>query len=211
MIIPRRLLWRRRRVNTCCPVVPALECEILTAQPQAAAFDCRCSGAHGMFTFMPSRLTPRRTCGSLGFDICIGSCGGRVEICAQLSRAPACYLFFISTVSPDSIQFKPESQFPPQKNANIDHLFARLYTTKVRIWIHYLELKRWMKTKLRMRVNVTLSAVCRWQISDCSSEGMFRAFSQHVLHRLNIPRDGPKVGNTSGWTQLYEHTNLYIY
>lgn len=31
-------------------------------------------------------------------------------------------------------------------------------------------------------------------ISDCSSEGMFRAFSQHVLHRLNIPRDGPKEG-----------------
>uniref|UniRef100_H3D0M6 EGF domain-specific O-linked N-acetylglucosamine transferase n=1 Tax=Tetraodon nigroviridis TaxID=99883 RepID=H3D0M6_TETNG len=31
-------------------------------------------------------------------------------------------------------------------------------------------------------------------ISDCYSEGMFRAFSQHVLHRLNIPQDGPKDG-----------------
>uniref|UniRef100_A0AAQ5X0W5 EGF domain-specific O-linked N-acetylglucosamine (GlcNAc) transferase n=1 Tax=Amphiprion ocellaris TaxID=80972 RepID=A0AAQ5X0W5_AMPOC len=30
-------------------------------------------------------------------------------------------------------------------------------------------------------------------ISDCSSEGMFRAFSQHVLHRLNILQVGPKV------------------
>uniref|UniRef100_A0A3Q4AC47 EGF domain-specific O-linked N-acetylglucosamine transferase n=1 Tax=Mola mola TaxID=94237 RepID=A0A3Q4AC47_MOLML len=31
-------------------------------------------------------------------------------------------------------------------------------------------------------------------ISDCFSEGMFRAFSQHVLHRLNILQDGPKDG-----------------
>lgn len=29
-------------------------------------------------------------------------------------------------------------------------------------------------------------------ISDCSSEGMFRAFSQQVLHRLHIPQNGPK-------------------
>ncbi|KAI3370371.1 hypothetical protein L3Q82_025140 [Scortum barcoo] len=32
------------------------------------------------------------------------------------------------------------------------------------------------------------------RISDCYSEGMFRAFSQHVLHRLNILQDGPKEG-----------------
>lgn len=31
-------------------------------------------------------------------------------------------------------------------------------------------------------------------ISDCYSEGMFRAFSQHVLHRLNIPQAGPQGG-----------------
>ncbi|XP_057702920.1 EGF domain-specific O-linked N-acetylglucosamine transferase isoform X1 [Corythoichthys intestinalis] len=31
-------------------------------------------------------------------------------------------------------------------------------------------------------------------ISDCYSEGMFRAFSQHVLHRLNIPQNGPIAG-----------------
>ncbi|XP_049588591.1 EGF domain-specific O-linked N-acetylglucosamine transferase [Syngnathus scovelli] len=31
-------------------------------------------------------------------------------------------------------------------------------------------------------------------ISDCYSEGMFRAFSQHVLHRLNILQNGPMVG-----------------
>uniref|UniRef100_A0A7N6B279 EGF domain-specific O-linked N-acetylglucosamine transferase n=1 Tax=Anabas testudineus TaxID=64144 RepID=A0A7N6B279_ANATE len=31
-------------------------------------------------------------------------------------------------------------------------------------------------------------------ISDCYSEGIFRAFSQHVLHRLNIRQDGPKEG-----------------
>uniref|UniRef100_A0A665TX17 EGF domain-specific O-linked N-acetylglucosamine transferase n=1 Tax=Echeneis naucrates TaxID=173247 RepID=A0A665TX17_ECHNA len=31
-------------------------------------------------------------------------------------------------------------------------------------------------------------------ISDCYSEGMFRAFSQHVLHRLNILQAGPKEG-----------------
>lgn len=31
-------------------------------------------------------------------------------------------------------------------------------------------------------------------ISDCSSEGMFRAFSQHVVHRLHILQDGPKEG-----------------
>ncbi|XP_027011599.2 EGF domain-specific O-linked N-acetylglucosamine transferase isoform X2 [Tachysurus fulvidraco] len=30
------------------------------------------------------------------------------------------------------------------------------------------------------------------RISNCQSEGMFRAFSQHVLHRLNIPQEGPK-------------------
>nr|XP_046188362.1 EGF domain-specific O-linked N-acetylglucosamine transferase-like [Oncorhynchus gorbuscha] len=31
-------------------------------------------------------------------------------------------------------------------------------------------------------------------ISDCHSEVMFRAFSQYVLYRLNIPQDGPKEG-----------------
>uniref|UniRef100_A0A8C8J8H0 EGF domain-specific O-linked N-acetylglucosamine transferase n=1 Tax=Oncorhynchus tshawytscha TaxID=74940 RepID=A0A8C8J8H0_ONCTS len=31
-------------------------------------------------------------------------------------------------------------------------------------------------------------------ISDCHSELMFRAFSQYVLYRLNIPQDGPKEG-----------------
>uniref|UniRef100_A0A3Q2E4Z0 EGF domain-specific O-linked N-acetylglucosamine transferase n=1 Tax=Cyprinodon variegatus TaxID=28743 RepID=A0A3Q2E4Z0_CYPVA len=30
-------------------------------------------------------------------------------------------------------------------------------------------------------------------VTDCHTEGMFRAFSQHVLHRLNIPQKGPKV------------------
>ncbi|CAL8310892.1 unnamed protein product [Gadus morhua 'NCC'] len=29
-------------------------------------------------------------------------------------------------------------------------------------------------------------------ISECHTEGMLRAFSQHVLHRLHIPQDGPK-------------------
>ncbi|XP_072307772.1 EGF domain-specific O-linked N-acetylglucosamine transferase [Eucyclogobius newberryi] len=29
-------------------------------------------------------------------------------------------------------------------------------------------------------------------ISDCSSDGLFRAFSQHVLHRLHIAQAGPK-------------------
>uniref|UniRef100_A0A8K9WSD1 EGF domain-specific O-linked N-acetylglucosamine (GlcNAc) transferase n=1 Tax=Oncorhynchus mykiss TaxID=8022 RepID=A0A8K9WSD1_ONCMY len=33
-------------------------------------------------------------------------------------------------------------------------------------------------------------------ISDCYSEGMFRAFSQHVLYRLSVPQDGPMVRNT---------------
>ncbi|XP_077583223.1 EGF domain-specific O-linked N-acetylglucosamine transferase [Stigmatopora nigra] len=31
-------------------------------------------------------------------------------------------------------------------------------------------------------------------ISNCYSEGMFRAFSQHVLHRLNILQNGPIAG-----------------
>ncbi|XP_070967525.1 EGF domain-specific O-linked N-acetylglucosamine transferase-like [Oncorhynchus clarkii lewisi] len=31
-------------------------------------------------------------------------------------------------------------------------------------------------------------------ISDCYSEGMFRAFSQHVLYRLSVPQDGPMEG-----------------
>lgn len=31
-------------------------------------------------------------------------------------------------------------------------------------------------------------------ISDCSSDGLFRAFSQHVLHRLHILQTGPKEG-----------------
>ncbi|MEQ2183287.1 hypothetical protein GOODEAATRI_031218, partial [Goodea atripinnis] len=30
-------------------------------------------------------------------------------------------------------------------------------------------------------------------VTDCYTEGMFRAFAQHVLHRLNIPQMGPKV------------------
>ncbi|KAF7693436.1 EGF domain-specific O-linked N-acetylglucosamine transferase [Silurus meridionalis] len=29
-------------------------------------------------------------------------------------------------------------------------------------------------------------------IANCHSEGMFRAFSQHVLHRLSIPQEGPR-------------------
>ncbi|CDQ82887.1 unnamed protein product [Oncorhynchus mykiss] len=36
--------------------------------------------------------------------------------------------------------------------------------------------------------------VCKWQVSDCHSEVMFRAFSQNVLYRLNIPEDGTKEG-----------------
>ncbi|XP_048878340.1 EGF domain-specific O-linked N-acetylglucosamine transferase [Brienomyrus brachyistius] len=31
-------------------------------------------------------------------------------------------------------------------------------------------------------------------IADCHSDGMFRAFSQHVLHRLHIPQEGPLDG-----------------
>ncbi|XP_027719893.1 EGF domain-specific O-linked N-acetylglucosamine transferase [Vombatus ursinus] len=31
-------------------------------------------------------------------------------------------------------------------------------------------------------------------ISGCQNTGLFRAFSQHVLHRLNITRDGPQDG-----------------
>uniref|UniRef100_A0A672PL28 EGF domain-specific O-linked N-acetylglucosamine transferase n=1 Tax=Sinocyclocheilus grahami TaxID=75366 RepID=A0A672PL28_SINGR len=31
-------------------------------------------------------------------------------------------------------------------------------------------------------------------ISDCHSEGLFKAFSQHVLYRLGVPQDGPKEG-----------------
>ncbi|KAJ8258554.1 hypothetical protein COCON_G00175660 [Conger conger] len=31
-------------------------------------------------------------------------------------------------------------------------------------------------------------------ISDCHGSGLFRAFSQHVLHRLQIPQNGPKKG-----------------
>lgn len=41
MIIPGRLLQRGSHVNMCRPVVPALRCEILIGQPQAA-FDCPC-------------------------------------------------------------------------------------------------------------------------------------------------------------------------
>ncbi|KAA0707799.1 EGF domain-specific O-linked N-acetylglucosamine transferase [Triplophysa tibetana] len=33
------------------------------------------------------------------------------------------------------------------------------------------------------------------RISDCHSEGMFRAFSQHVLYRLGVPQEGPKFIN----------------
>ncbi|XP_054640869.1 EGF domain-specific O-linked N-acetylglucosamine transferase isoform X3 [Dunckerocampus dactyliophorus] len=32
-------------------------------------------------------------------------------------------------------------------------------------------------------------------ISDCCTEGIFRAFSQHVLHRLNVLQNGPKLIN----------------
>ncbi|XP_054640868.1 EGF domain-specific O-linked N-acetylglucosamine transferase isoform X2 [Dunckerocampus dactyliophorus] len=32
-------------------------------------------------------------------------------------------------------------------------------------------------------------------ISDCCTEGIFRAFSQHVLHRLNVLQNGPKPGH----------------
>ncbi|XP_059393853.1 EGF domain-specific O-linked N-acetylglucosamine transferase [Carassius carassius] len=31
-------------------------------------------------------------------------------------------------------------------------------------------------------------------ISDCHSEGLFKAFSQHVLYRLGVSQDGPKEG-----------------
>ncbi len=63
-----------------------------------------------------------------------------------------------------------------------------------------------------MWVKLTLSVMCWWQISDCYSEGMFRAFSQHVLHRLNIPQDGPKVGRASNQQTFYQLTLLlYIH
>jgi len=32
-----------------------------------------------------------------------------------------------------------------------------------------------------------------FQISGCAGSSLFRAFTQHVLHRLSIPQDGPLV------------------
>ncbi|XP_037831229.1 EGF domain-specific O-linked N-acetylglucosamine transferase isoform X3 [Kryptolebias marmoratus] len=41
-------------------------------------------------------------------------------------------------------------------------------------------------------------------VSDCYTEGMFRAFSQHVLHRLNIFQDGLKLVNALKTVPLLE-------
>uniref|UniRef100_A0A8C1LGN9 EGF domain-specific O-linked N-acetylglucosamine transferase n=1 Tax=Cyprinus carpio TaxID=7962 RepID=A0A8C1LGN9_CYPCA len=40
-------------------------------------------------------------------------------------------------------------------------------------------------------------------ISDCHSEGLFKAFSQHVLYRLGVSQDGPKVN----MLEIHTHTN----
>ncbi|XP_061641895.1 EGF domain-specific O-linked N-acetylglucosamine transferase isoform X5 [Phyllopteryx taeniolatus] len=51
---------------------------------------------------------------------------------------------------------------------------------------------------ISQHINNSFSAdinIIMWDtVSDCSSEGMFRAFSQHVLHRLNILQNGPMAG-----------------
>ncbi|KTF85370.1 hypothetical protein cypCar_00022371 [Cyprinus carpio] len=42
------------------------------------------------------------------------------------------------------------------------------------------------------------------RISDCHSEGLFKAFSQHVLYRLGVPQDGPKLINALKTVLLFE-------
>ncbi|RXN22342.1 EGF domain-specific O-linked N-acetylglucosamine transferase [Labeo rohita] len=42
------------------------------------------------------------------------------------------------------------------------------------------------------------------RISDCHSEGLFKAFSQHVLYRLGVPQDGPKLINALKTVPLFE-------
>uniref|UniRef100_A0A672SY08 EGF domain-specific O-linked N-acetylglucosamine transferase n=1 Tax=Sinocyclocheilus grahami TaxID=75366 RepID=A0A672SY08_SINGR len=41
-------------------------------------------------------------------------------------------------------------------------------------------------------------------ISDCHSEGLFKAFSQHVLYRLGVSQDGPKVNIALKTVPLFE-------
>ncbi|KAJ6668251.1 hypothetical protein lerEdw1_015628 [Lerista edwardsae] len=42
------------------------------------------------------------------------------------------------------------------------------------------------------------------RISGCHGTGLFRAFSQHVLHRLNVPQEGPKLANALKTLSLFE-------
>lgn len=46
---------------------------------------------------------------------------------------------------------------------------------------------------LSTHVNDITVQLLWFQISGCHGTGLFRAFSQHVLHRLNVTQDGPKV------------------
>uniref|UniRef100_A0A8C7M3X4 EGF domain specific O-linked N-acetylglucosamine transferase n=1 Tax=Oncorhynchus mykiss TaxID=8022 RepID=A0A8C7M3X4_ONCMY len=51
-------------------------------------------------------------------------------------------------------------------------------------------------------------------VSDCHSEVMFRAFSQNVLYRLNIPEDGTKVRNTDHTcrhTRIHTHMHTHLF
>lgn len=84
-------------------------------------------------------------------------------------------------------------------SSNHSRFSLKMHVVKVQrrlcdVWhVYVISMLNWHNTTI---CNSCLNGVFWCQISDCYSEGMFRAFSQHVLHRLNIPQEGPKVGRT---------------
>lgn len=136
----------------CCPVVPALRCEILIGQPQADAFDYPCSTCHvyiHVLTF--TAAVHQCMCEILRFEKCIGS----YDIHSREIRNMFTIVRFLSVLhifhlSPEqcnsvtrfnlpSIHFKSQSRF--SKNTYWLSLCMTIYNQNNHL-MQYLILKR---------------------------------------------------------------------
>lgn len=139
----------------CCPVVPALRCEILIGQPQADAFDCPGNTCHVyIYVLTFTSAVQQCICEILRLEKCIGSydtLSREIRKYVHNCQIPSVLHFFhhnplhctsVSRFGLPSIHFKSESR--QSKNMNIVNFFYMTIqpTTynKVIIFIQYFEL-----------------------------------------------------------------------
>lgn len=144
----------------CCPVVPALRCEILIGYPQADDFDCPCSTCHVYIHVLTLTAAMQHyVCEILRLQKCIGSYDIHSReirkyvyhcqiLCAlHISHHSSGLCTSMARFNSSSIHFQSESRF--SKNTNIVRFFCmtiyNLYQNnnfKTLFWIE------WIKNKL---------------------------------------------------------------